>query len=130
LVEEGKLVGTKTKEPAGCVRGLGLLPARSLDPWWHIAHVVAERAGGSWIQTVGLDRNPPDDVVHQVQEPVAGRPRKPEPVVLGSVIGIGTVEQRITLIDDALAKAATRLLCGGKAPQHADAGHVMPKMRH
>jgi len=114
--------------PAGCVRGLGLWPARSLDRWWPIPPVVAVRAGGSWIQTVGLDRNPRDAVVHQVQEPVAGRPRKPEPVVLGSVIGIGTVEQRIALIDDALAKAA-RLLCRGKAPQHADAGHVMPKMR-
>ena len=73
-----------------------------------------ERAGGSWIQTVGLDRNPRDAVVHQVQEPFAGRPCKPEPVVLGSVIGIGTVEQRIALIDDALAKAA-RLVYGGNA---------------
>ena len=43
-----------------------------------------------------------------------GDPRKPDPVVLGSVIGMGTVEHCNALIDDALAKGA-RLLCGGKA---------------
>ncbi|MCL4184577.1 MAG: aldehyde dehydrogenase family protein [Burkholderiaceae bacterium] len=43
-----------------------------------------------------------------------GDPRKPEPVVLGSVIGMGTVEHCNALIDDALAKGA-QLLCGGKA---------------
>jgi acyl-CoA reductase-like NAD-dependent aldehyde dehydrogenase/ABC-type branched-subunit amino acid transport system ATPase component len=43
-----------------------------------------------------------------------GDPRKPEPVVLGSVVGMGTVEHCNALIDDALAKGA-RLLCGGKA---------------
>ncbi|HSW05971.1 aldehyde dehydrogenase [Aquabacterium sp.] len=43
-----------------------------------------------------------------------GDPRKPEPVVLGSVIGMGTVERCNALIDDALAKGA-KLLCGGKA---------------
>jgi acyl-CoA reductase-like NAD-dependent aldehyde dehydrogenase/ABC-type branched-subunit amino acid transport system ATPase component len=43
-----------------------------------------------------------------------GDPRKPEPVVLGSVIGMGTVEHCNALIDDALAKGA-KLLCGGKA---------------
>ena len=43
-----------------------------------------------------------------------GDPRKPEPVVLGSVIGMSTVEHCNMLIDDALAKGA-KLLCGGKA---------------
>ncbi len=43
-----------------------------------------------------------------------GDPRKPEPVVLGSVIGLGTVEHCNALIDDALAKGA-KLMCGGKA---------------
>ncbi len=43
-----------------------------------------------------------------------GDPRKPEPVVLGSVIGMGTVEHCNALIDDALAKGA-KLMCGGKA---------------
>jgi benzaldehyde dehydrogenase (NAD) len=43
-----------------------------------------------------------------------GDPRKPDPVVLGSVIGMGTVEHCNALIDDALSKGA-KLLCGGKA---------------
>ena len=43
-----------------------------------------------------------------------GDPRKADPVVLGSVIGMGTVEHCNALIDDALAKGA-KLLCGGKA---------------
>ena len=43
-----------------------------------------------------------------------GDPRKPEPVVLGSVIGMGTVEHCNALIDDALSKGA-KLVCGGKA---------------
>jgi len=43
-----------------------------------------------------------------------GDPRKPEPVVLGSVIGMPTVEHCNALIDDALALGA-KLLCGGKA---------------
>jgi len=43
-----------------------------------------------------------------------GDPRKPAPVVLGSVVGMGTVEHCNALIDDALAKGA-KLLCGGKA---------------
>ncbi len=43
-----------------------------------------------------------------------GDPRKPEPVVLGSLIGMSTVEHCNALIDDALAKGA-KLLCGGKA---------------
>jgi acyl-CoA reductase-like NAD-dependent aldehyde dehydrogenase/ABC-type branched-subunit amino acid transport system ATPase component len=43
-----------------------------------------------------------------------GDPRKPEPVVLGSVIGMSTVEHCNALIDDALEKGA-KLVCGGKA---------------
>jgi len=43
-----------------------------------------------------------------------GDPRKGEPVVLGSVVGMGTVEHCNALIDDALARGA-KLLCGGKA---------------
>jgi benzaldehyde dehydrogenase (NAD) len=42
-----------------------------------------------------------------------GDPRK-GPVVLGSVVDMGTVERCNALIDDAIAKGA-RLLCGGKA---------------
>jgi benzaldehyde dehydrogenase (NAD) len=43
-----------------------------------------------------------------------GDPRKPEPVVLGSVIGMPTVEHCNALIDDAVSKGA-RLVCGGKS---------------
>lgn len=43
-----------------------------------------------------------------------GDPRKPEPVVLGSVVGMSTVDHCNALIDDALAKGA-KLVCGGKA---------------
>jgi benzaldehyde dehydrogenase (NAD) len=43
-----------------------------------------------------------------------GDPRKPEPVVLGSVIGMNTVEHCNALLQDALDKGA-KLLCGGKA---------------
>jgi acyl-CoA reductase-like NAD-dependent aldehyde dehydrogenase/ABC-type branched-subunit amino acid transport system ATPase component len=43
-----------------------------------------------------------------------GDPRGPDPVVLGSVIGMGTVEHCNALIADALAKGA-KLLCGGPA---------------
>jgi acyl-CoA reductase-like NAD-dependent aldehyde dehydrogenase/ABC-type branched-subunit amino acid transport system ATPase component len=61
-----------------------------------------------------------------------GDPRRPEPVVLGSVIGMGTVEHCNALIDDALAKGA-KLLCGGKADSTLMPAtildHVTPKMR-
>jgi benzaldehyde dehydrogenase (NAD) len=43
-----------------------------------------------------------------------GDPRGPDPVVLGSVIGMDTVARCNALIDDALSKGAA-LLCGGKA---------------
>jgi benzaldehyde dehydrogenase (NAD) len=61
-----------------------------------------------------------------------GDPRKPDPVVLGSVIGMGTVEHCNALIDDALAKGA-RLVCGGKADSTLMPAtlldHVTPDMR-
>jgi benzaldehyde dehydrogenase (NAD) len=61
-----------------------------------------------------------------------GDPRKSEPVVLGSVIGMNTVEHCNALIDDALAKGA-KLLCGGKAQNTLMAAtvldHVTPAMR-
>ncbi|HSW24024.1 MAG TPA: aldehyde dehydrogenase [Burkholderiaceae bacterium] len=58
--------------------------------------------------------------------------RKGEPVVLGSVIGMGTVEHCNALIDDALAKGA-KLVCGGKADSTLMPAtildHVTPAMR-
>ncbi|MBP6405634.1 MAG: aldehyde dehydrogenase [Proteobacteria bacterium] len=61
-----------------------------------------------------------------------GDPRKPDPVVLGSVIGMNTVEHCNALIDDALAKGA-KLLCGGKSDTTLMPAtlldHVTPAMR-
>ncbi|HEY0822678.1 MAG TPA: aldehyde dehydrogenase, partial [Ramlibacter sp.] len=61
-----------------------------------------------------------------------GDPRKPEPVVLGSVIGMSTVDHCNALVDDALAKGA-KLACGGKADSTLMPAtlldHVTPKMR-
>ncbi|MEY2618602.1 MAG: hypothetical protein RL522_1604 [Pseudomonadota bacterium] len=61
-----------------------------------------------------------------------GDPRKPEPVVLGSVIGMATVEHCNSLIDDALAKGA-KLVCGGKSDNTLMPAtvldHVTPAMR-
>ncbi len=61
-----------------------------------------------------------------------GDPRKPEPVVLGSVIGMGTVTHCNALIDDALAKGA-KLVCGGKVDTTLMPAtildHVTPGMR-
>lgn len=61
-----------------------------------------------------------------------GDPRKPEPVVLGSVIGMNTVEHCNALIDDALAKGA-KLVCGEKATTTLMPAtvldHVTPAMR-
>jgi len=61
-----------------------------------------------------------------------GDPRKPEPVVLGSVIGMSTVEHCNALIDDALAQGA-KLVCGGKAENTLMPAtvldHVTPAMR-
>ncbi|MET0334287.1 MAG: aldehyde dehydrogenase [Rhizobacter sp.] len=61
-----------------------------------------------------------------------GDPRQPAPVVLGSVVGMGTVEHCNALIDDALAKGA-KLVCGGKADSTLMPAtildHVTPAMR-
>jgi len=61
-----------------------------------------------------------------------GDPRKPEPVVLGSVIGMNTVNFCNQLIDDALAKGA-KLICGGKSTDTLMPAtvldHVTPDMR-
>jgi benzaldehyde dehydrogenase (NAD) len=61
-----------------------------------------------------------------------GDPREPQPVVLGSVIGMATVEHCNALIDDALAKGA-RLVCGSKAETTLMPAtvldHVTPTMR-
>ena len=69
-------------------------------------------------ERVIVDRRIADDFVARFAKKAAalplGDPRKPAPVVLGSVIGMGTVEHCNALIDDALAKGA-RLVCGGKA---------------
>jgi acyl-CoA reductase-like NAD-dependent aldehyde dehydrogenase/ABC-type branched-subunit amino acid transport system ATPase component len=82
------------------------------------------------------DRKIADDFVAQfVKKAKAlplGDPRKAEPVVLGSVIGMGTVEHCNALIDDAIAKGA-KLVCGGKADNTLMPAtvldHVTPKMR-
>ena len=61
-----------------------------------------------------------------------GDPRGPNPVVLGSVVGMSTVDHCNALIDDALAKGA-KLLCGGKAENTLMPAtlldHVTPSMR-
>ena len=61
-----------------------------------------------------------------------GDPRKPDPVVLGSVIGMATVNFCNELIDDALAKGA-KLVCGGKSQDTLMPAtvldHVTPAMR-
>jgi vanillin dehydrogenase len=83
-----------------------------------------------------VDRKVADDFVAMfVKKAKAlplGDPRKPDPVVLGSVIGMGTVEHCNALIDDALAKGA-KLVCGGKAENTLMPAtvldHVTPKMR-
>jgi acyl-CoA reductase-like NAD-dependent aldehyde dehydrogenase/ABC-type branched-subunit amino acid transport system ATPase component len=83
-----------------------------------------------------VDRKVADDFVSMFAKKAKGLPlgdpRKPEPVVLGSVIGMGTVEHCNALIDDALAKGA-KLVCGGKAENTLMPAtlldHVTPKMR-
>jgi len=61
-----------------------------------------------------------------------GDPRGPNPVVLGSVVGMPTVEHCNALIDDALSQGA-KLLCGGKADSTLMPAtvldHVTPAMR-
>jgi vanillin dehydrogenase len=83
-----------------------------------------------------VDRKVADDFVAMFAKKAKGLPlgdpRKPEPVVLGSVIGMGTVEHCNALIDDALAKGA-KLVCGGKADNTLMPAtvldHVTPQMR-
>ena len=83
-----------------------------------------------------VDRKIADDFVSMFAKKAKGLPlgdpRKPEPVVLGSVIGMGTVEHCNALIDDALTKGA-KLVCGGKADSTLMPAtlldHVTPKMR-
>ncbi|NML42462.1 aldehyde dehydrogenase [Ramlibacter sp. G-1-2-2] len=61
-----------------------------------------------------------------------GDPRKPEPVVLGSVVGMNTVDHCNALLEDALSKGA-KLLCGGEASSTLMAAtlldRVTPQMR-
>ena len=83
-----------------------------------------------------VDKKVADDFVERFAKKAKslplGDPRKPEPVVLGSVIGMATVERCNALIDDALAKGA-KLVCGGKADSTLMPAtildHVTPKMR-
>ena len=73
-----------------------------------------------------------DGFVAKVSALPLGDPRGPNPVVLGSVVGMSTVEHCNALIDDALGKGAT-LLCGGKAMNTLMPAtvldHVTPAMR-
>jgi acyl-CoA reductase-like NAD-dependent aldehyde dehydrogenase len=83
-----------------------------------------------------VDRKIADDFVARFARKARGLPlgdpRKGEPVVLGSVISMGTVEHCNALIDDALAKGA-KLVCGGKADSTLMPAtildHVTPAMR-
>jgi len=69
-------------------------------------------------ERIVVDRKIADDFVARFVQKARslplGDPRGTQPVVLGSVIGMGTVEHCNALIDDALAKGA-KLVCGGKA---------------
>lgn len=73
-----------------------------------------------------------DKFVTKAKSLPLGDPRKPEPVVLGSVIGMNTVNHCNALIDDALAKGA-KLVCGAKAETTLMPAtvldHVTPQMR-
>ena len=83
-----------------------------------------------------VDRRVADDFVARFAKKAGalplGDPREPAPVVLGSVIGMGTVEHCNALVDDALAKGA-KLVCGGKATDTLMPAtlldHVTPSMR-
>ena len=83
-----------------------------------------------------VDKKVADDFVERFAKKAKslplGDPRKPEPVVLGSVIGMATVERCNALIDDALAKGA-KLVCGGKADSTLMPAtlldHVTPAMK-
>jgi benzaldehyde dehydrogenase (NAD) len=83
-----------------------------------------------------VDQKVADDFVKKFTDKAKslplGDPRKPEPVVLGSVIGMPTVQHCNALIDDALAKGA-KLVCGAKAETTLMPAtvldHVNPNMR-
>ena len=83
-----------------------------------------------------VDRKVADDFVAMFAKKARslplGDPRKPEPVVLGSVIGMGTVEHCNALIADALERGA-KLVCGGRADTTLMPAtildHVTPAMR-
>lgn len=87
-------------------------------------------------ERIVVDRHIADDFVlkfaARARDLPLGDPRGPTPVVLGSVIGMGTVDHCNALIDDAVAKGA-ELLCGGKATQTLMPAtlldHVTPRMR-
>jgi acyl-CoA reductase-like NAD-dependent aldehyde dehydrogenase len=87
-------------------------------------------------ERIVVDRKNADDFVARFAKKARGLPlgdpRQPSPVVLGSVIGMGTVEHCNALIDDALAKGA-KLVCGGKAENTLMPAtildHVTPPMR-
>jgi len=87
-------------------------------------------------ERIVVDQKVADEFVRKFAEKARnlplGDPRKPDPVVLGSVIGMSTVEHCNALIDDALAKGA-RLVCGGKAENTLMRAtlldHVTPAMR-
>jgi len=83
-----------------------------------------------------VDQKVADDFVlkfaPRAQSLPLGDPRGSEPVVLGSVIGMSTVEHCNALIDDALSKGA-KLVCGGKSDSTLMPAtlldHVSPAMR-
>ena len=83
-----------------------------------------------------VDQKVADDFVKKFTDKAKslplGDPRKPQPVVLGSVIGMPTVQHCNALIDDALAKGA-KLVCGAKAESTLMPAtvldHVNPGMR-
>jgi acyl-CoA reductase-like NAD-dependent aldehyde dehydrogenase len=87
-------------------------------------------------ERIVVDRKNADDFVARFAKKARGLPlgdpRQSTPVVLGSVIGMGTVEHCNALIDDALAKGA-KLVCGGKAENTLMPAtildHVTPSMR-
>jgi benzaldehyde dehydrogenase (NAD) len=56
-----------------------------------------------------------------------GDPRKPDPVVLGSVVGMPTVDHCNALLEDALAKGA-KLVAGGKAETTLMAATVLDRV--
>jgi benzaldehyde dehydrogenase (NAD) len=83
-----------------------------------------------------VDQKVADEFVKKFAEKAkslpVGDPRKPDPVVLGSVIGMHTVNHCNSLIDDALSKGA-KMICGGKVETTLMPAtvldHVTPAMR-